>query len=165
MAMACVQRLVTWVPRYVAPLPAASPSYPRIAMNAALALLGRSGRVIRYLPRCARAVASSAAPAPTRARAHSRPRCAMHVYTPPVPKGTVLFVHGGAWMAGHGWQYAAMGRALACRGYAAALASYSTYPRDDIPAMVVEVAAAVRSRHGQYGLALSHAAAAPATTG
>lgn len=69
----------------------------------------------------------------------------MYVFTPPAPRGTVLFVHGGAWMAGHGWQYAALGRALARRGYAAALASYSTYPQDDIPAMVVEVAAAVRA--------------------
>ncbi|MGE3171462.1 MAG: alpha/beta hydrolase [Planctomycetota bacterium] len=56
---------------------------------------------------------------------------------------TVVFVHGGTWMAGDKRRHAAFGRLLAERGFAAALINYRLHPFARWPAPAEDAAAAV----------------------
>jgi len=77
----------------------------------------------------------------------------LDVYLPVRRDGAtlVVFVHGGAFMSGDRRDYAAVGRALAERGYAVAIPSYRLYPHADAQDAVRDVAAAIAwlARHSE----------------
>lgn len=65
-----------------------------------------------------------------------------------VPEGqgpfpVVLFVYGGSWDSGHKSDYGFVGRALASRGFVAAIADYRLVPQVRYPVFVDDVAAAI----------------------
>src|SRR4051812_6430553 len=57
---------------------------------------------------------------------------------------TVLFVHGGGFRAGNRESYLTQAARLAARGYVTATTSYRLAPRNQYPAAVEDVKAAVR---------------------
>ena len=71
------------------------------------------------------------------------------------PRPTVLLVHGGGFRAGNRQSYLPEAIRLAERGYVAASASYRLAPRNQFPAPVHDVKAAVRflrANAAKYGI-------------
>ena len=71
-----------------------------------------------------------------------RPDPALDPGAPPPP--TVVWVHGGGWLAGHRRDAAAYARILAAHGFAVVCVGYSIAPEARYPTPVRQVAAAVR---------------------
>lgn len=59
------------------------------------------------------------------------------------PRGLMVFVHGGYWMATHPGYYAHLAQGAVARGWAVVMPAYTQAPRGALAQMKVEVAAAV----------------------
>lgn len=71
------------------------------------------------------------------------------------PRPAIILVHGGGFRAGNRQSYLAAAARLAERGYVAATVSYRLAPRNQFPAAVHDVKAAVRflrAKASQYGI-------------
>jgi len=64
--------------------------------------------------------------------------------TDEIPKGTVIFVHGGRWRAGNKWQYGFFGKALARRGYSTVVINYRLSKAAGYHGMANDVALSVK---------------------
>ncbi|EEW25194.1 alpha/beta hydrolase [Rhodobacter ferrooxidans] len=62
-----------------------------------------------------------------------------------VPRGALIFVHGGYWLEGGREYYSHLAAGALARGWACALPSYTLAPSARITAMVAEIAAAVQA--------------------
>jgi acetyl esterase/lipase len=74
---------------------------------------------------------------------------------PSEPRPAIVLVHGGGFRAGNRQSYLPVAVRLAERGYVAATVSYRLAPRNQFPAAVHDVKAAVRflrAKAGQYGI-------------
>jgi acetyl esterase/lipase len=61
-------------------------------------------------------------------------------------KGTIFFIHGGAWGSGHPWMYRLVAPPFLQLGFAVAIVGYRTYP--DVQFVVDELDAAATQRGG-----------------
>ncbi len=99
-------------------------------------------------------------------------RMAMDIVRPSLasdaPRPAVLLVHGGGFRAGNRQSYLPMAIKLAERGYVAATVTYRLAPRNQFPAPVHDVKAAVRflrANAAKYGIDPEHIAAMGGSAG
>jgi acetyl esterase/lipase len=73
-------------------------------------------------------------------------RHCLDLYQPaePIGRGTLLFLHGGAWLGGDRTEVSHVGAAVAAGGFACALAGYRLAPAHRFPAQAEDAAAAAR---------------------
>jgi acetyl esterase/lipase len=87
----------------------------------------------------------------------AHPRQKLDVYAPvglARPAPVVMFIYGGSWNNGSRGEYAFVGRALAARGYVAAIVDYRLVPEVLFPVFVEDNALAlrwIRDNIGPYG--------------